>query len=200
LKPETSKRPQKASLRKKIRALRRNLGADEKQAMDSAINRFLTSYIVEHRPRSVAAFWPFDGEPNLLPGMDLLQREGIQVALPVLGIDSGSPSMTFRKWTTATAMEENRYGIPEPSGSPEVMMIEIELMLLPLVAWDEDGRRLGMGAGFYDRALQPYAQSASPVRIGVAYQLQKVPHLPAEPWDVRLHMVLSESGWFTCPV
>ena len=200
MKPEARKKPLKSSLRKKIRALRRNLGAGEKQAMDSAINRFLSSYIVEHRPRTVAAFWPFDGEPDLLPSMDLLQREGIQVALPVLGITSGSPSMTFRKWTTATAMEENRYGIPEPSESPEVLMNEIDLMLLPLVAWDEDGGRLGMGAGFYDRALQPYGQSACPLRIGVAYQLQKVPQLPAEPWDIRLHMVLSESGWFTCPV
>ncbi len=199
MKPETSQKSQKFRLRKEIRNLRRKLGADEKQARDSAINRFLTSYLVEYRPRVVAAFWPFDGEPDLLPCLDLMQREGVRVALPVIGNSSGSTCMTFRKWAPETRMENNRFGIPEPTGSPEILIPDIDLMLLPLVGWDEAGRRLGMGAGFYDRALQPYAQSDSPVRIGVAYQLQKMPSVPAEPWDVRLHMVLSESGWFTCP-
>ena len=67
MKPEARKKPLKSSLRKKIRALRRNLGAGEKQAMDSAINRFLNSYIVEHRPRTVAAFWPFWTVPVPFP-------------------------------------------------------------------------------------------------------------------------------------
>jgi 5-formyltetrahydrofolate cyclo-ligase len=57
-----------------------------------------------------------------------------------------------------------------------------------------------MGAGFYDRALQQFAQENSPLRVGIAYQLQQVPRLPAEPWDIRLHGVLSESGWFECPI
>jgi len=75
---------------------------------------------------------------------------------------------------------------------------DIDLILIPLVGWDETGGRLGMGAGFYDRVLQPFAQSDTPIRAGVAYQLQKVRAVPVEPWDIRLHMVLSETGWFTC--
>ena len=143
MKPEASKKPQKSRLREDIRNLRRMLGADEKQARDSAINRFLTSYLVEYRPRVTAAFWPFDGEPDLLPSLDLLQREGVQVALPVIGNISGSTSMTFRKWAPETRMENNRFGIPEPKGTPEVLVIDIDLMLLPLVAFDDTGNRLG---------------------------------------------------------
>ncbi len=96
-------------------------------------------------------------------------------------------------------MKKNRYGIPEPCQSPEIQLFNIDLMLLPVVGWDESGGRLGMGAGFYDRALAPLCQSEVPIRTGVAYQLQKVPEVPTEPWDIRLHMLLSETGWFTCP-
>ena len=96
-------------------------------------------------------------------------------------------------------MKKNRYGIPEPYRSPEILLFNIDLLLLPLVGWDESGSRLGMGAGFYDRTLAPLSQSEVPIRTGVAYQLQKVPDVPYEPWDIRLHMLLSETGWFTCP-
>ena len=75
---------------------------------------------------------------------------------------------------------------------------EIDLALVPLVAWDEYGGRLGMGASFYDRLFEPFAADVKPFRMGVAYQLQKVDHIPLEPWDVRMHAVLTESGCLTC--
>ncbi len=96
-------------------------------------------------------------------------------------------------------MEKSRFGIPEPVRSPEIPVCDIDLLLMPLVGWDESGNRLGMGAGFYDRVLAPLSQSDVPIRAGVAYQLQKVPIMPIDPWDIRLHMILSETGWFTCP-
>ena len=107
--------------------------------------------------------------------------------------------MKFQQWSPGTQMVTNRYGILEPSETPDIQMVEIDLMLIPLVGWDSSGGRLGMGAGYYDRALQPFAQSPSPVRAGVAYQLQQAPNLPTEPWDIRLHGILSESGWQECP-
>ena len=100
--------------------------------------------------------------------------------------------MIFRQWTAGAVMEQNHYGIPEPAGTAEILLPDIDLILLPLVGWDDSGGRLGMGAGFYDRALQPFRQSPSPVRMGVAYQMQKLPLIPTEPWDIRLHMILSE--------
>ena len=96
-------------------------------------------------------------------------------------------------------MKKSRFGIPEPCGNPEILLFDIDLLLMPLVGWDESGSRLGMGAGFYDRALQSFSHSDVPIRAGVAYQLQKVPDVPDEPWDIRLHMLLSETGWVTCP-
>jgi len=96
-------------------------------------------------------------------------------------------------------MKKSGYGIPEPCGSPEIPLSNIDLLLMPLVGWDESGNRLGMGAGYYDRALEPLSQSDAPIRTGVAYQLQKVPGVPDDPWDIRLHMLLTETGLFICP-
>jgi 5-formyltetrahydrofolate cyclo-ligase len=119
--------------------------------------------------------------------------------LPVIRQSPSGPSLVFRQWSGATEMEKSRFGIPEPCRSPEIPLSDIDLLLMPLVGWDESGNRLGMGAGFYDRALAPLSQSDSPIRAGVAYQLQKVPVMPLDPWDIRLHMLLSETGWFSCP-
>jgi 5-formyltetrahydrofolate cyclo-ligase len=199
MKSEASQKALKSSLRQRIRAQRRSIGVEDRMALDSAINRFLVTYVEQSRAQTIAAFWPFDGEPDLSPTLKLLEREGLQLALPVIGEAPARPSMFFRQWTTTTALEQNFYGIPEPVGTAELLLADIDLMLLPLVAWDDSGGRLGMGAGFYDRALQPFSLSNAPIRMGVAYQLQKLPLVPAEAWDIRLHMILSESGWCVCP-
>ncbi len=199
MKLESSPKAQKSFLRKQIRERRRNLNADDKQVMDRAIQRFVETYIAQSRANFVAAFWPFDGEPDLLPALKVLDREGVKLALPVIQHTAGSRTMIFRQWSSSTAMEDNRYGIPEPVRAPEALLDDIDLVLMPLVGWDESGGRLGMGAGFYDRALHPFRDAPSPLRVGIAYELQKVSRLPAEPWDVQLHMVLSENGWHTTP-
>ena len=196
--PEASQKALKSRLRKKIREQRRNIRDRERLALDSAINRFLATYIDQFHVRTIAAFWPFDGEPDLLPALHRLERQGIQLALPVIRKASASPSMIFGHWTIGATMEPNHFGIPEPVGTDEILLPDIDLMLLPLVGWDQSGGRLGMGAGYYDRALQPFTNSNAPIRMGVAYQLQKLPLIPAEPWDIRLHVILSESGWAIC--
>ena len=198
MKNETSQKSKKSALRNDLRARRRQLDESERQVMNASINQFLTNFIAEHRPASIAAFWSFDGEPGLLPTLELSSRQGTQIVLPVISNSPAGNTLLFRQWSPDTLMKTNNFGIPEPDDTPEVLLADIDLILIPLVAWDETGGRLGMGAGFYDRALQPCSQSDTPIRTGVAYQLQKVANVPDEPWDIRLHRVLSETGWFTC--
>lgn len=199
MKPKISQLTNKSDLRDELRARRRQLDESDRLSLDASINHFLAKYIAEHRPATIAAFWPFDGEPNLLPTLAATDQLETQIALPVIRQSQSGPSLVFAQWTSATVMEKNLYGIPEPCGSPEILLFNIDLLLLPLVGWDESGSRLGMGAGFYDRTLAPLSQCEVPVRTGVAYQLQRVSKIPDEPWDIRLHMLLSETGWFTCP-
>lgn len=93
-------------------------------------------------------------------------------------------------------MQKNRFGIPEPMEGPFCNPERLEIVLTPLVAFSSNGMRLGMGAGYYDRAFEFLRSDpeAGPWLVGVAYALQQVDSLPADPWDVPLAAVLTERG------
>lgn len=198
MKSEPNFKPEKARLRKSIRRQRSALTAGKRQALDEMINGHLLDYAGRTRPGTIAAYAAFDGEPDLEPALRQLGAGGVRLALPVIEEGTGRATIGFRQWLPASETKLNRYGIPEPVGTLELRLSEIDLALVPLVAWDEYGGRLGMGASFYDRLFEPFAADVKPFRMGVAYQLQKVDHIPLEPWDVRMHAVLTESGCLTC--
>ena len=186
-------------MRKRIRRERAAIDAESRRALDSAINRELLEHAVRTRPGVVAAFVAFDGEPDLAPALAQLEHQGTRLALPVIVDEPTRPAICFRQWSAGSEMKPNRYGIPEPVGTLDFRLDELDLVLIPLVAWNRQGGRLGMGASFYDRAFQPFAELKHPFRLGIAYQLQGVEHIPLDPWDIRLHGILTENGCFTCP-
>jgi 5-formyltetrahydrofolate cyclo-ligase len=104
--------------------------------------------------------------------------------------------MHFRRWTPATAMQPNRFGIPEPVDGLDIPADRLELVLMPLVAYSATGTRLGMGAGYYDRAFAFALDhpDAGPLLVGAAYSLQEVNSLPAQSWDVPLDAVITDRG------
>jgi 5-formyltetrahydrofolate cyclo-ligase len=189
----------KATLRTQLRRVRRSLSARDRKSLDKSINQALLEFVSARPADHIAAYWAFDGEPDLMPALRELDRQGRHVSLPVIVDDHDGPCISFRAWNRDVPMEGNRYGIPEPSGTRDIRSAEIGLMLVPLVGWDQSGARLGMGAGLYDRFLARTGLSASAILAGVAYQVQKTERVPMDSWDVRMHAVLSETGWFTCP-
>jgi len=197
---EPSRQVSKSDLRRRIRQARAQLTGDERALLNSAINRHLLEYAERTGPRVVAAFVAFDGEPDLGPALSSMEAGGVRVALPVIREAAGRADICFRQWSRGSEMQPNRYGIPEPVGTLDVRLAEIDLALIPLVAWDSRGGRLGMGASFYDRLFQPMAEAQQPFRMGAAYQLQQVERVPLAPWDIGLHGVLTENGCFTCPL
>jgi len=196
---EPNRHLSKTELRKRIREARAQLAADQRESLDAAINQHLLEHAKSAGHRVVAAFVAFDGEPDLAPAMSGLERCGVRLALPVIRAAAGRADICFRQWSPGSEMQPNRYGIPEPVGTLDIRLGEIDLALIPLVAWDSRGGRLGMGASFYDRLFEPLADQQRPLRLGVAYQLQQVERVPLEPWDIGLHGVLTENGCFTCP-
>jgi len=198
MKTEPSQQFLKSRLREENRHLRAGIGEQERRRLDSEINRHLLEFSEQSKPSVIAAFQSFDGEPNLAPALTELRKGGVRVALPVVLDAPDKPLIIFRQWTSGSQMRKNRYGIPEPVGTLEIQIMEIDLVLLPLVAWDESGGRLGMGASFYDRFFQPLSELNRPLRMGVGYELQKTEKIPLEPWDIRLHHVLSENGCLPC--
>lgn len=196
MKSEPSLNLRKTALRKSLRRQRSGLSLERRGTLDAAINRHLLEYADRTGPGTVAAYAAFDGEPDLEPALRQLDADGVRLALPVILDNPGRAVIGFRQWLPASEMRTNRYGIPEPAGTPDLLLSQIDLVLVPLVAWDVSGGRLGMGASFYDRLFEPYAARDKPRRLGVGYQLQRCERLPLDPWDVRLHGILTEDGYF----
>ena len=189
----------KTRIRKEVRQRRRCLDPVSRRSADASINQNLIGLAEMTGCSALSTFFSFDGEPDLRPAMEILISRGVRIALPVIVNAPEAPEMAFRSWNPAVRLEKNAFGIDEPVSGETVHPRELDLVVMPLVAWDESGQRLGMGAGYYDRALAEVAECARPLRVGVAYEVQKVKQLPADPWDVRLHRVITENGVFACP-
>ena len=196
---EPSQSHLKKQLRKEIRQRRSAIAPAQREQWNASINRNLEAYVRLHRPRRVAAFLAFDGEADILPALAALSQQQVKLALPVVTEAPGKSVITMREWHPADALAPNQFGIAEPANSPEVRVTDIDLVLVPLVGWDRQGNRLGMGASYYDRLFQPFVERERPVRMGVAYEVQRVETIPSEPWDIRLHGILTEKGWNSGP-
>jgi len=152
---------EKARLRAKIRQHRKAIDPAVRRELDRSINQALVALAESIGSHSLSAFWPFDGEPDLRPALTELSRRGIRIALPVVVNTPGALSLEFRAWRPAMPLKKNLFGIGEPGGAEAVQLKDLDLALLPLVCWDGQGGRLGMGAGYYDRALADLADPGS---------------------------------------
>ena len=132
----------------------------------------------------------FDGEISTDKLIKILWAQGKQVYLPVL--HPFNPNhLLFLRYLPDTPMLKNKFGIWEPKLNVQnvLPLDELDILFTPLVAFDKQGNRLGMGGGFYDRTLQNW-QNTSFIPVGLAHQCQQVEQLPTEVWDVPLHQIL----------
>jgi 5-formyltetrahydrofolate cyclo-ligase len=146
------------------------------------------------RPNVASAFFPLPNEPPVLPLLDALAKAGFKTALPVTG-RRGTP-LIFRLWRPGEPTAKGKMAIEEPlADSPEAAP---DLLFVPLAAFDRAGRRIGYGAGFYDRTLRQLRAMKQICAVGVAYAAQEFPELPNEPHDERLDYVLTERELIGC--
>jgi len=186
----------KTSLRRDLRNKRLALPGSVRAGYDRDIQQHLLQLIKERTAHSIAAFWPFNGEPDVTPLFEPLQDAGCELALPVVS-GGDDHRMQFHAWQRDLELVKNRYGIPEPLGTAIVAVQDLDLLLMPLVAYDRRGNRLGMGGGYYDRHLAILRESPRPLRVGIAYSLQEIDTLDDNSWDIPLHGIVNEHGWYT---
>ena len=122
---------------------------------------------------------------------------GKECYLPVLS-PIGPPRLRFKLWKRGEALRNNRYGIAEPRGGRYIMPRALSLLLMPLVGFDADCNRLGMGKGYYDRtfAFRRHGGARRPVLLGLAHECQRVEKLQAEVWDLPLDGVVTDQAWY----
>jgi 5-formyltetrahydrofolate cyclo-ligase len=180
----------RSALRREMRMRRRTMPPFRRQLATRAILRFLRTLPAYRRARHIALYWPADGEPDVRGLADHARLRGKQLYLPV--VNHGG-AMHFTPWLRATKLRRNRYGIPEPVfARRRVTAARLDLVIVPLVAFDAHGHRLGMGGGYYDRALAGRRQRT--FLAGAAFSFQQARNVPVQPWDVPLDIVITESG------
>jgi 5-formyltetrahydrofolate cyclo-ligase len=186
-------------LRREIRAARRALTPRERARRSAALVAQLSRDPVLWSAQRIACFWPNDGEVDLSALFDRLWRRGKQVLLPVID----GRALWFAPYTPTTRLRANRFGIPEPAckRNQACALLAIDLVLMPLVAFDGHGHRLGMGGGYYDRtfaSIKKRTHLHRPRVLGTAFTFQQRAQLPVQPWDIPLHGAVTEQGvrWF----
>ncbi len=192
--------PERRAIRRAMKARRLALPPRIRREAGRLLALHFAKTPLFRRSRRIAFYLPHRGEIDPTPLMEKARRMGKEVYLPVLHPMRGRP-MAFAPH--GGRMVKNRFGIPEPDVPPRLWLSarHLDLILLPLVAFDAQGHRLGMGGGFYDRTLAFLHRRTRwhrPRLVGLAYSFQEVEALPAHPWDVPLDGVATERGimWF----
>jgi 5-formyltetrahydrofolate cyclo-ligase len=179
----------KRRLRGNILAWRAALSDAERQAAaQSLLETFLRARPVE-APAVVSGFWPIKDEIDIRPLMTELFSQGCQLALPVV-LGRGKP-LRFRSWRPGERLEQGVFGTLQPPAEGEVA-VEPDVLIVPLLACDRDGWRLGYGGGFYDRTLAGLRTRRRVTAIGVCFDGQCVDAVPHHGGDQRLDWLLTE--------
>lgn len=190
----------KKDLRRQMRQKRRNLTAAEQrrhaQGLLSTIRR-LTQF---RRSHTIALYLASDGEISPEQIIQYCRKLGKRCFLPVLHPVRHN-RLWFIEYTQKTVLSANIYGIKEPAlvQAPRRPAWALDLVLLPLVAFDTEGGRLGMGGGYYDRTFafkQSWRQGRGTRLIGLAHDLQKVKRLKTESWDIPLTGIATEKRFY----
>lgn len=138
----------------------------------------------------VSGFLPIRSEADIRPLMARLRERGARLCVPVI-LDRST--IVFRELVAGAPLVSSGFGTFGPG--PDAAELDPHVMLVPLSAFDRTGHRIGYGAGYYDRAIDRLHQKGlNPRLIGIAFDCQEVPSVPAEPHDIRLDAILTESG------
>ncbi|MFZ2101611.1 MAG: 5-formyltetrahydrofolate cyclo-ligase [Oricola sp.] len=185
--------PASSEIKKSIRAGR--LALRDALTVEERIEKSLA--IAEHgagidfEPGTVVSgFWPIRSEADIRPLMFALRERGARLCLPVV-LDR--ETIAFRELVRGAPMVDTGFGTAGPGEEAEVL--DPQLLLAPLSAFDGQGNRIGYGAGHYDRAIAKLRQKGvTPRLIGIAFACQEVDAVPVEPHDMPLEAVLTENG------
>ncbi len=181
-------------LRQRNRKLRAELDTTQLEQATQALAENILCLAEYQRAQRVAAYFAVNGEIGLKSVIDHALAQGKDVYLPNLD----RKALRFSPYFHAQRMRINKFHLPEPDVGDSEMLApdELDLVLAPLVAFDSNRNRIGMGGGFYDRsfAFRKNPENTKPVLIGIAHELQKVDRILPKEWDVQLDMIVTDQA------
>ncbi|WP_159266869.1 5-formyltetrahydrofolate cyclo-ligase [Zhongshania aliphaticivorans] len=186
----------KSRLRRELRARRQGLSKAQQTIAANQLMLRLIRLPVFHRAQHIAAYIASDDEISPAPLLRYAGLIGKHCYLPKISQTANRNDMDFYRYHFKQTLQPNRYGIGEPSGlrrQPQAAN-KLDIVLLPLTGFDKEGRRLGMGGGFYDRAFafKNGKKNQQPIMIGIAHHCQEVDSLPGDDWDIPLDLIVTD--------
>lgn len=186
----------RAQLRTQLRQARQALSVEKQDIASQRVCNHLLNLPQVQSATTLAAYIASPSELSLTPFIQALWSLGKRVVVPVVDPQQAG-IMWFLPYQASTPLHSNSFGIHEPllDTDKAVPLTAIDVMCTPLVGFDKQGQRMGMGGGYYDRLLAPWyaGEHSHLVPIGVAHDCQYVDTLPSETWDIPLPLVITPS-------
>ena len=181
------------AIRDSLRQSRRDMDRGEQEAAAKDLFNLVGHEDFYRVANKIAFYLSVDGEINPKPLLDLALSEGKSCYLPVVTEDNPE-FIAFAPYLAGTALEPNKWGIPEPPSNKIMSPTEFDVVFVPLVGFSQQCFRLGMGKGFYDRtfSFKIFNRRSRPLLVGLAHECQLGDDFPVESWDVRLDAVATE--------
>tara|TARA_B100000959_G_C14894947_1_gene588353 strand:+ start:140 stop:745 length:606 start_codon:yes stop_codon:yes gene_type:complete len=182
------------NLRTRIKEKRGQLSSDNVGRLGEAIFRNILDSNILNDKKRIAIYYSVKNEVTTKQIIKHLWAENKELFLPIIQLNQ----LMFGPYKSGDTLSKNKFGIPEPVTRTEDLIAAdiLDLVIVPLVAFDSNCNRLGMGGGYYDRALafkQTSSKTHSPLLIGLAYELQKVNALEINSWDIPMDGIISET-------
>ena len=177
----------RTQLRARLIAQRLAANLEDRTRWNGAIDAHIEALLTDVAGKIIAFCWPYQAEYDARSLILRFVARGAQAALPV--VVAARQAMVFRQWTPETKMAAGVYDIPIPAESREVIP---DVLLIALAGFDDEGFRLGYGAGFFDRTLAVI--EPCPLKVGVGFELARVPTIYPQRHDIPLDYVVTELG------
>lgn len=175
-------------IRRRMRGTRDALDSEQQTSAAAAVTANLAGIELLQTAETIAGYRAVRGEVDVDEVLLRLIGRGATVTVPRVVDDD----LEFVEWLPTTPSERGAFGISEPVEGDVLDLAVHDLVLAPLVAFDHSGQRLGQGGGFYDRSLARLGERR-PVIVGIAHAFQEVAEIPAEPWDIGVDAVVTDT-------
>ena len=174
----------KSKIRKKILDIRKK--KNRKNIKISFLKIFKEIKKNISKKKIIGGYYPVNFEIDILDFLEKLEIKGLQLCLPVVKKNN---EMDFYSWSTKNLLKLNKYGIPEPE---KIKKVFPDIILVPLVAFDNRLYRIGYGGGYYDRYIEKLSNKKNLFKIGIAHSCQKINRVPTNKYDKKLDIIITE--------